>query len=51
MKRIAVPAVLGFKEATGQEYVGVIYFGLMISKDKDPYVLEINVRLGDLRRR
>jgi phosphoribosylamine---glycine ligase len=47
MKRIAVPTVRGFKETTGHEYVGIIYFGLMISKDKDPYVLEINVRLGD----
>ena len=47
MKRIAVPTVRGFKEATGQEYAGVIYFGLMISEEKDPYVLEINVRLGD----
>lgn len=47
MKRIAVPTIRGFKEATGTEYVGVIYFGLMISEDRDPYVLEINVRLGD----
>jgi phosphoribosylamine---glycine ligase len=47
MKRIAVPTVRGFKETTGHEYMGIIYFGLMISKEKDPYVLEINVRLGD----
>jgi phosphoribosylamine--glycine ligase len=47
MKRIALPTVRGFKEATGHEYVGVIYFGLMISEDRDPAVLEINVRLGD----
>lgn len=47
MSRIAVPTVKGFKETTGTEYVGVIYFGLMISDEKDPYVLEINVRLGD----
>ncbi len=47
MERIAVPTVRGFREATGHEYVGVIYFGLMISEEKDPYVLEINVRLGD----
>ncbi len=47
MNRIAIPTVKGFKEATGTEYVGVIYFGLMVSEDKDPYVLEINVRLGD----
>ncbi len=47
MRRIAVPTVRGFKEATGHEYAGVIYFGLMISEDKEPTVLEINVRLGD----
>jgi phosphoribosylamine---glycine ligase len=47
MKRIAVPTVRGFKEATGHDYVGVIYFGLMISEEKEPSVLEINVRLGD----
>ncbi len=47
MERIAVPTIRGFKEATGTEYVGVIYFGLMVSEERDPYVLEINVRLGD----
>ena len=47
MKKIAIPTVRGFKEATGHEYVGVIYFGLMISEEKEPFVLEINVRLGD----
>lgn len=47
MRRIAVPTVRGFKEATGHEYAGVIYFGLMISEEKEPTVLEINVRLGD----
>ena len=47
MNKIAVPTVRGFKEATGHEYVGVIYFGLMISEEREPCVLEINVRLGD----
>ena len=47
MNRIAIPTVRGFKEATGHEYKGVIYFGLMISEEKEPSVLEINVRLGD----
>jgi phosphoribosylamine--glycine ligase len=47
MKRIAEPTVRGFRETTGHEYVGVIYFGLMISEDREPSVLEINVRLGD----
>jgi phosphoribosylamine--glycine ligase len=47
MKRIAKPTIKGFKEAAGTKYVGVIYFGLMISEERDPSVLEINVRLGD----
>jgi len=47
MKRIAEPTVKGFREKTGQSYVGVIYFGLMIDHNRDPFVLEINVRLGD----
>mgnify|MGYP003807393233 FL=1 len=47
MDRIAGPTVRGFREATGHEYVGVIYFGLMISEEREPSVLEINVRLGD----
>lgn len=47
MKKIAIPTVRGFREATGHSYVGVIYFGLMISEEREPSVLEINVRLGD----
>jgi phosphoribosylamine--glycine ligase len=47
MKRIALPTIRGLHEAAGREYLGVIYFGLMITEDRDPYVLEINVRLGD----
>jgi phosphoribosylamine--glycine ligase len=47
MKRIALPTIRGLPEAASLEYSGVIYFGLMITEDRDPYVLEINVRLGD----
>ena len=47
MTKIALPTVRGFKESCGQEYRGIIYFGLMISEDREPSVLEINVRLGD----
>lgn len=47
MKTIAIPTVRGFKEKTGHDYVGIIYFGLMITSDKEPYVLEVNVRMGD----
>ena len=47
MKKIAVPTITGFREVSGHEYAGVIYFGLMITEDREPHVLEINVRLGD----
>jgi phosphoribosylamine--glycine ligase len=47
MKKIAVPTITGFKETTGHEFTGIIYFGLMITEDRKPHVLEINVRLGD----
>jgi len=47
MKKIAVPTITGFRETSGHEYAGVIYFGLMITEDREPHVLEINVRLGD----
>ena len=47
MDRIAKPTLSGFHEKTGNNYTGVIYFGLMVDENKDPYVLEINVRLGD----
>lgn len=50
METIAVPTITRFKEMTGVEYSGMIYFGLMVSDEageKVPRVLEINVRLGD----
>lgn len=50
METIAVPTITRFKEVTGFEYSGMIYFGLMICEEdgvKVPRVLEINVRLGD----
>jgi phosphoribosylamine---glycine ligase len=47
MKKIAAPCITGFKNATGHEYAGIIYFGIMVSQDREPCVLEINVRLGD----
>ncbi|OPX79010.1 MAG: phosphoribosylamine--glycine ligase [Methanosaeta sp. PtaB.Bin039] len=49
MERIARPTIRGLK-AQGIDYRGFIYFGLMIVEEggeKNPYVLEINVRLGD----
>ncbi|MGB3945202.1 MAG: phosphoribosylamine--glycine ligase [Methanothrix sp.] len=50
MEEIAVPTIRGFREETGFEYRGMIYFGLMITEEEGervPKVLEINVRLGD----
>lgn len=41
-----VPRTLGALEAEGCRYRGVMYFGLMITKD-GPKVLEINSRFGD----
>ena len=49
MDRIARPTITGLLRR-GIEYTGLIYFGLMISLEdgeREPYVLEINVRLGD----
>lgn len=50
MEKIAIPTIKKFRELKGIEYKGIIYFGLMICKEngeKNPYVLEINVRMGD----
>jgi phosphoribosylamine--glycine ligase len=47
MRRIALPTIRGLPEAAGLKYTGIIYFGLMITEDREPFVLEINVRLGD----
>lgn len=43
--KILLPTVRGMK-AEGREYVGVLYAGLMITKD-GPKVLEYNARFGD----
>jgi phosphoribosylamine--glycine ligase len=44
-KKIMVPIIQGLKRE-GICYYGVLYLGLMI-KDREPYVLEFNVRFGD----
>ncbi len=46
IEKIIKPTLKGLKEE-GHPYKGVIYLGLMITKDKEPYVLEYNVRFGD----
>jgi phosphoribosylamine--glycine ligase len=58
MKQIALPTITRiqdyestqFGKLNGVQYKGIIYFGLMICNEEDqkkPYVLEINVRMGD----
>jgi len=58
MKQITLPTIkriqgyesTKFGKLNDVEYKGIIYFGLMICKEggqKNPYVLEINVRMGD----
>jgi len=45
-ERIVVPTIRGMA-ADGMPYVGVLYVGLMIDAQGDPYVIEFNVRFGD----
>ncbi|MCM8825677.1 MAG: phosphoribosylamine--glycine ligase [Candidatus Omnitrophica bacterium] len=44
-KKIVIPTIRGLQKRN-IEYVGIIYFGLMIT-DRGPEVLEYNVRFGD----
>lgn len=43
---VIIPAIRGMK-ADGIPYRGVLYAGLMISPEGEPYLLEFNVRFGD----
>jgi phosphoribosylamine--glycine ligase len=45
MKKIFYPLIKGLKDE-GKCYQGMLYAGLMI-KEKEPFVLEFNVRFGD----
>ncbi len=45
-KKILKPTLKGFKRE-GIKARGVLYFGLMFSEQKEPFVLEYNVRFGD----
>ena len=50
MTRVAEPIVHGVRERYGLLYRGILYLGLMLVEegaDIVPYVLEINIRLGD----
>ncbi len=50
MTRVAEPLIAGVREKYGILYRGILYLGLMLVEegaDITPYVLEINIRLGD----
>lgn len=50
MTRVAEPLIRGVREKHGFLYRGILYLGLMLveqGSDIIPYVLEINIRLGD----
>jgi len=50
MRRVAEPLIRGIREKHGILYRGVLYLGLMLVEEASgitPYVLEINIRLGD----
>ncbi|MFZ2446945.1 MAG: phosphoribosylamine--glycine ligase [Syntrophobacteraceae bacterium] len=50
MARVAEPLIAGVREKYGFLYRGILYLGLMLVGEGDnitPYVLEINIRLGD----
>ncbi len=46
MDNVMKKAIEGLK-SEGIEYKGVLYAGLMIDKNRNPYVLEFNCRFGD----
>lgn len=45
-ERILEPTITGMRDR-GTPFRGVLYAGLMITPDGDPYLLEFNVRFGD----
>lgn len=50
MNEVAEPLIRGIRERYGILYRGILYLGLMLVQEGDrltPYVLEINIRLGD----
>ncbi len=50
MARVAEPLIHGVRDKYGILYKGILYLGLMLVEEGDdimPYVLEINIRLGD----
>lgn len=50
MTKVAEPLITGVREKYGILYQGILYLGLMLVEEGTeiiPYVLEINIRLGD----
>jgi phosphoribosylamine--glycine ligase len=50
LRRVAEPLIHGIREKHGLRYRGILYAGLMLVEEHGsltPYVLEINIRLGD----
>jgi len=45
-EKVALPLITGFAEKEGILYKGILYLGLMLVEET-PYLLEVNVRLGD----
>jgi len=45
-EKVAGPLIRGFAEKEGIQYRGILYLGLMLVGEI-PYLLEVNVRLGD----
>jgi len=45
-EKVAMPLIRGFSEKENISYKGVLYLGLMLVEEI-PYLLEVNVRLGD----
>jgi phosphoribosylamine--glycine ligase len=45
-EKVIQPTLTALKKE-GREYKGCLYAGLMISEDKEPYVIEFNCRFGD----
>jgi phosphoribosylamine--glycine ligase len=45
-EKVAMPLIKGFAEKEGILYKGILYCGLMFVEDT-PFLLEVNVRLGD----
>ncbi len=46
LAQVIQPVVQGFAKQ-GTPYIGFLYAGLMIDKNRNPYVLEFNCRFGD----